>query len=121
MEFMLDKGSATYQIQSCYQGVIFVNQIAYNHPILVMPETLVSPWGPTSFEDLSTKHFEQILTYQPQLVLLGTGETLRFPDQQLLEALINHQIGVEVMDTKAACRTYAILMAEGRKVLAALL
>ena len=121
MEFILDQGSATYQIESCDQGIIIVNKITYNYAIVVMPETLIAPWGPTSFLDLSPHHFEQLLTYQPQLVLFGSGDTLHFPHPKLFEVLTNHQIGVEVMDSKAACRTYTLLMAEGRNVAAALL
>jgi uncharacterized protein len=70
---------------------------------------------------LEAAHFEAILEFMPEIVLLGTGGTLRFPHPRLTEALIRAQIGVEVMDTPAACRTYNILASEGRKVAAALL
>lgn len=121
MEFSLDQSNATYQIRSYQDGHIIVNQQTFSSPILVMPEQLLAPWGPKSFEDLSLEHFKILLPYQLQVVLLGTGPRLRFPDPKLFSVLTEQQIGVEVMDTKAACRTYAVLMAEERKVAAALL
>lgn len=121
MEFELDKGNATYQIRSYLNGQIIVNNQTYAQPILIMPDLIIAPWGPHSFEDLKPSHFNLILTYKPQVILFGTGETLRFPEAFLYRELIDKNIGIEIMNTSAACRTYALLIAEGRKVAAALL
>ena len=121
MEFELDKGNATYQIRSYHDGQVTVNSQTYTYPILVMPDLLLAPWGPDSFEDLQSSHFNVILPYKPQVILFGAGQTLRFPTAILYRELIDKNIGIEIMNTAAACRTYALLIAEGRKVAAALL
>lgn len=78
-------------------------------------------WNCDSFEDLTVSHFEQLAKLQTELVIFGSGERLRFVNPALTQALIQQQIGMETMDTQAACRTYNILAAEGRYVAAALL
>jgi len=78
-------------------------------------------WACNSFEDLSADHFNQLAAMEPELIIFGSGTRLRFPKGSWLQALIDKQIGVETMDTQAACRTYNILAAEGRHVAAALL
>jgi uncharacterized protein len=103
------------------EGWIEINAERFAHPVLVRPEAPVLPWAPTRFEDLEAAHFESILELAPEVVLLGTGPVQRFPHPRLTAALAARRIGVEAMDTRAACRTYNILMVEGRKVLAALL
>ena len=78
-------------------------------------------WNCTRFEDLTAQHFAQLAQTQPELVIFGSGTRLRFPPPALLRALMEKRIGLETMDTLAACRTYNILAGEGRQVLAALL
>jgi uncharacterized protein len=80
-----------------------------------------SPWGCATFEELQANHFEQLALLDIELVIFGSGERLRFPHPQWLQALYAKRIGVETMDTQAACRTYNFLAGEGRKVVAALL
>ena len=99
---------------------VAVNHVLYRHPLLVMPTELI-PWDVSNFDALNEAAFEHLLTYRPEVVILGTGSALRFPHPSLSRALTAQQIGVEVMDTQAACRTYNILMSEDRRVLAALL
>ncbi|HXH54371.1 MAG TPA: Mth938-like domain-containing protein [Gammaproteobacteria bacterium] len=120
MQFTLDNGDAAFQIKAYEKGLITVNEHTYDCPILVMPTHLIAPWGPHFFEELAPAHFEMILPYNPKLVILGTGKQHRFLPALLYAALINNNIGVEIMDTKAACRTYTVLMAEGRDVVAGL-
>lgn len=102
-------------------GFVEVNRQRYERPLLVLPEVAVAEWGVEDFESLAPAHFEALLALAPQVVLLGTGERQRFPHPRLTASLARAHIGVDVMDTRAACRTYNILMAEGRRVLAALL
>lgn len=78
-------------------------------------------WPCHSFADLTPAHFEQIATLDAELVIFGSGERIRFPQPVWLRPLMAKRIGVEAMDTQAACRTYNILAGEGRHVVAALL
>jgi uncharacterized protein len=78
-------------------------------------------WHCARFEDLNAAHFEQLATYRPELILFGSGARLRFPSPAFLGSLMAQRIGIETMDTLAACRTYNILAGEGRHVMAALL
>ena len=78
-------------------------------------------WHCASFEDLTENHFAQLAATQPELVIFGSGARLRFAPPALMRALMQHRIGIETMDTLAACRTYNILAGEGRRVVAALL
>ncbi|MDH4273488.1 MAG: Mth938-like domain-containing protein [Gammaproteobacteria bacterium] len=88
---------------------------------ILMPGYMSDTWPPQTFDDLTAEHFAALLALKPELVVLGTGAKLRFPKPDRLAPLINQGIGVEVMDTPAACRTYNFLMVDGRNVLAALL
>jgi uncharacterized protein len=102
-------------------GYVIVNKARYEQSLIVLPDRLIENWDAKTFEQLTTEHFEFVLSLQPEMVLFGTGATLRFPHPTLTRTLIESRIGVEVMDTAAACRTYNILTAEGRRVAAALL
>ncbi|MDQ3060328.1 MAG: Mth938-like domain-containing protein [Pseudomonadota bacterium] len=78
-------------------------------------------WNCARFEELSTAHFAKLAELEPELVIFGSGERLRFPPPAFLRDLMGQRIGIETMDTLAACRTYNILAGEGRHVIAALL
>ncbi|HSS69144.1 MAG TPA: Mth938-like domain-containing protein [Casimicrobiaceae bacterium] len=95
--------------------------IEYRENLLVTPERIVTAWAPGGFEALSEGDFAAIAALEPEVALLGTGASLRFPNPRLTRPLIDAGIGLEVMDTPAACRTFNILAAEGRKVVAAVL
>lgn len=103
------------------EGYVQVNQHRFESSVIVMPEQLITDWAPRSLEQLTEAHFVHIASLQPEIVLLGTGNMLRFPHPRLSAALSQARIGFEVMDTYAAARTYNILMGEGRRVAAALL
>ena len=78
-------------------------------------------WDCARFEDLTEAHFEKLAASRPELVIFGSGARLRFAPPALMRALMQNRIGLETMDTLAACRTYNILAGEGRRVIAALL
>ena len=78
-------------------------------------------WNCAGFEELTEAHFTQLAELDTEIVIFGSGNRLRFPPAQLSRALIERQIGMETMDSQAACRTYSVLVAEGRKVAVALL
>lgn len=120
MKLSLEMIECSYQIRYYDSQGVTINDKVYTHSLILMPEYL-APWSVERFDQLEEKHFEQLCVLHPQLVLLGTGDTHRFPPTHLLVPLINQKIGVEVMSTAAACRTYSALTAEGRVVAAALL
>ena len=101
-------------------GVV-VNGQAYRHSLLVPWQGDVMPWAVEHFDDLAPAHFDALAALQPQLVIFGSGARLRFPPPRLLAGLMAARIGFETMDTAAACRTYNVLLAEGRAVVAALM
>jgi uncharacterized protein len=101
-------------------GVI-VNGVEYRESVIVPWTGAVRPWQVDRFDALTEAHFEALAAFEPELVIFGSGPRLRFVRPALLKALIGQRIGVETMDTAAACRTYNVLLAEGRSVLAALL
>jgi uncharacterized protein len=102
-------------------GYVSINHQRFEHAVVVSPAHTIEPWEPSSFDALTPGHFEAILQSKPEIVILGTGDRIRFPKPDLTRALAARGVGLEVMDTKAACRTYNILAAEGRQVLAAIL
>jgi uncharacterized protein len=111
-----------YQTITAYDDdVVEINAKPFSHSLLVLPETAPVAWPVTSFDALSVEHFAQIDATQPDVVILGTGKRQRFVHPKLITALTSRRIGVESMDNQAACRTYNILMAEGRKVALALI
>ncbi|WP_295995382.1 Mth938-like domain-containing protein [Rugamonas sp.] len=110
-----------YQTVTGYdESGVEVNAERYNYSLIVMPEMAPRAWPVAAFEDLTAAHFEQILADAPDVVILGTGARQRFVHPKLTAALTMRRIGVDCMDTQAACRTYNILMGEGRKVTLAL-
>ncbi len=100
---------------------VMVNRERYDSNIVVMANEIRSDWDAANFDTLNETHFEYFLALQPDVLLLGTGKQQHFPHPRLYRALTNAGIGVECMDTAAACRTYNILVAEDRKVIAAIL
>lgn len=100
---------------------IEINKQRYAENLIVMPETLILDWQLTSFADLTNAHFKQIADLKPEVVLLGTGTTHSFLHPKHYQHLTDIGIALECMTTAAACRTYNILMSEGRTVAAALI
>ena len=101
-------------------GVI-VNGSEYRDSVIVPWTGAVHAWPVGTFDELTEAHFEALAALQPELVIFGSGPRIRFVRPALMKALIKQRIGVETMDTAAACRTYNVLLAEGRSVVAALL
>ncbi len=102
-------------------GGVLVNGEEYRQSVIVPWQGAVSTWQVDSFDKLTEAHFAALADSRPELVVFGSGSRLRFVKPALLRPLIERRIGVETMDTAAACRTYNVLLAEGRSVLAALL
>ena len=121
MKFHLLAASGQNLFTGYGENYVTVNQRRFEKSLIVLPDSLIEEWEPANVGALNSEHFEAILRLAPEIVLLGTGSTFHFPHPRLTRALAEAQIGLEVMDTFAACRTYNILMAEGRKVAAALI
>jgi uncharacterized protein len=121
MKLHLDKAQVLNTVTAYEADYVEVNAQRYPHSILLMPSGPVGIWPLTTFSSLSAEDFRAMLGHKPELVILGTGGKQRFAHPKLWAELAAQRIGVEFMDTGAACRTYNILMAEGRQVLAALL
>ncbi|KPJ87724.1 MAG: hypothetical protein AMJ53_17720 [Gammaproteobacteria bacterium SG8_11] len=97
------------------------DEITLTHSFIIAPKQLKENWPPQKIAELTERHLQAVIDLQPELVLLGTGKSLEFPSPSITQSLFTKGIGVEIMDTAAACRTYNVLMHEGRKVVAALI
>jgi len=100
---------------------VWIGAQTYVGSIVVPRSGAVRPWPPVVFDDLLQAHFDDLLQGAPELVIFGSGKRLRFPEPALLRSLIERRVGIETMDTAAACRTFNVLANEGRNVVAALL
>jgi uncharacterized protein len=99
---------------------VTVNGIVWRRSVIVPHRGEVVPWPCPDVPDLRPEHFDTIAALEPELVVFGSGMVLRFPPPAALRALMMRRVGVESMDTRAACRTYNILVGEGRRVVAAM-
>jgi len=108
-------------VSSFDAGEVSINGQRHAASVIVPWKGDVQPWGVARFEDLSTADFDRIAALQPELVIFGSGARIRFPAPALMRALIDRRIGLETMDSGAACRTYNVLVAEGRSAVLALL
>lgn len=100
-------------------GEISVNTTVYRHSVIVPWVGEIIDWQVGSFEELTADHFARVAALKPELVIFGSGPRIRFPAAALMRPLIERGIGLETMDTGAACRTYNVLAAEGRSVVLA--
>jgi uncharacterized protein len=121
MQLSQDPNHGKFYIRSYSPGKIVVNNHSYDRSIVLTSTRLIDDWSPQQINQLKPADFTDIAQENPEVVLLGTGRQQHFPPAAIMATLIEHNIGYEIMDTAAACRTYNVLVAEGRKVTAALL
>ncbi len=121
MKLHPDKSSPQHVVTAYEVGCVAVNGRVLTRSLLLLPDHLDEQWGPEAYAALATEHLVQLTTYPCDVLLLGTGSRQRFPAPAMLRPLIEAGCGFEIMDTAAACRTYNLLVAEGRIVLAALI
>lgn len=100
---------------------VAVNHEKHSKNLILLPDAIILEWSTATLETLNESDMQKLLALQTEIILLGTGKQLRFPTGALLRPFAPAGIGLEIMDLQAACRTYNILAAEGRKVAAALL
>lgn len=121
MKFAQDSQSEGYVITAYDNNSISINGKSFSSSLIVTVSQLEENWNLDAIEALQDEHIKQLLSFNPELILIGTGNRLVFPAVEVYAAVINHGIGIEFMDTAAACRTYNILMNEGRNVVAGLI
>ena len=123
----LDPITGSNAISGHGPGFIAINGHKISHHVIVMPDKILDPWPlgspstPPSVESLCIENFAALLDLKPELIVFGSGAIFRFPHRHIMAAFAEAKIGFEVMDTPAACRTYNVLMSEGRDIAAALL
>ena len=101
-------------------GSVTVNETLLTRTLLLMPEWMDEHWGPESATELTDAHVDSMIAHDPELIIIGTGRHQYFPDRTIMARAIQAGVGIEVMTTEAACRTYNVLASEQRRVLAAL-
>lgn len=121
MRIDLETGDQSNLIRTYAPGRIGVHDTIYRASLIVLPQRILTDWPPQTVDALTLDHMQTLADLECEVILLGTGQRLRFPPAALLAPIAAAGIGIEVMDTGAACRTYNILMGEGRQVAAALM
>ena len=102
-------------------GYVLINQIRHEKSLIVLPDHLILDWPLNSVSSLEIQHFDKLISFAPEIIILGTGATHIFPNQTVLRQIVKMGIGIEIMSTQACCRTYNILVEESRRVSAALI
>jgi uncharacterized protein len=121
MKLQPDRIEGVNAVSGLIPGAISINGVVHRQSIVVPWQGEVVAWNVERFEDLTAEHFGAIAALSPELVIFGSGDRIRFPSPALLRPLIDKRIGIETMDTAAACRTYNVLVSEGRRAVVGLL
>lgn len=121
MKLHLADSKNRYAVTGYGAGYLAVNTVRYEQPLVITPDQAPEPWPVLQFDALNAAAMAALLEKRPEIIVLGTGPMQRFAEPAVLRPLIEAGIGLETMNTPAACRTYNILMGEGRRVLAAML
>jgi len=120
MKFAEDHNKANYKITGYESDGIKINDRLFQQALILSPSTLISDWKPRDISSVTAEDLAPIYALNAEIIILGTGEKQQFPNTDVLKQLAKMQIGFEIMDTQAACRTFNIIMAEGRNVVAGL-
>jgi len=115
---MVKDTSRGYSIGSYQPDSITINGQEYSGSLLLMADLLIAPWLVSKTDELTENHIQSLFSYQPQLVIIGTGSKLKFLNPRLMTLFGQNRVGLEMMTRDALCRTYTILMSEGRRILA---
>lgn len=121
MQLILENPDFRYALRGASGEMALVNDQRLEASFLLAPNELVTGWRPRSIDDLAPTDLEPLLALEPAVVLLGSGANLRFPAAEVMAACLTRGIGIEVMDNAAAARTFNVLAAEGRRVVAGFL
>lgn len=121
MKFSQDRPDEGYIITSYDNDSVSINGKVFSQSLIIASSRLQDSWDIRSIESLEENHLHQILSFNPEIIIIGTGSRLVFPAAETYAAIIRQGIGVDFMDTGAACRTYNILSGEGRDIVAGLI
>lgn len=121
MKFSEDSAERHYRLSSYGEGWIQVNEQRIARSFVITADRLiVADWEPQSYAELKPEHLTAIFELQTELILIGTGKHQQLPTAEIYKALVQNQVGFELMTTDAACRTYNVLLFEARTVVAIL-
>lgn len=115
------EATSDFAITAYTKTSVTVGGVEFSQSVCISHRAAPSPWPVQQFADISAETIAHAASVGAEIVIIGTGKSLRFPKPESMGALMNARIGYEVMDTAAACRTYNVLLAEGRQVAALLL
>ncbi len=121
MRFTKTDEDGSNLVQAYGPAGIRIGGRTYGGALILTPGRIITDWGPRDAAELGSDHLQALLDLDPELIVLGTGAVQVFPAASLYRVLTARRVGIEVMDTGAACRTYNFLLAEGRRVVAGLL
>lgn len=121
MEFNLEVPQDQFFVRSVSEKGIRVHQDYFSQPFILSGQRIIPDWGVTSVEDINEENLQALFELQPEVVLIGTGNTQVFLPPATQVHFFRRGIGFEVMTTDAACRTFNVLISEGRQVVAALI
>lgn len=121
MEFNLEVPENQFFIRSVSESGIRVHENLFNKPFIISGQRIVPEWDVTSVSDINEENLQKIFDMEPEVILIGTGNTQVFLPPSTQVHFFRRNVGFEVMTTDAACRTFNVLASEGRQVVAALL
>lgn len=121
MQLDLEPPDYRYVLRGVGADGVVVNEHVLTASFLMTPDSLEEHWRPRSADELRPEDFETVLALDPELIVLGTGARQRFPPAVAMAACLSRGVGLEVMDSAAACRTFNVLASEGRRVVGAFL
>jgi len=121
MKLHRDSTDGHYSFTGYGDDYVAINGKNHQGNLVLLPRRLIQDWTDATFDSLTQADFDFLAELKMEIMILGTGAKQRFPHPQLLQGLMRAGVGLEVMSTQAACRTYNILVAEGRSVGCALL
>ena len=121
MKFSEDYALGTNVIRSFSGSTIEVNSTTYSRSLIIGNNTLIDDWGVKQIDDMTLENWQELLVHKPEVILIGTGQSLVFPHPSTYAVAIESGIGVEFMDTGAVCRTYNVLVSEDRAVIAGII
>ncbi len=121
MKFSEDYATGTNVIRAFSGNTIEINNKSYQQSLVVSSHLLIENWNVSHVDGLTLQHWQKLLQHKPEVIIIGTGKLIAFPHPASYAAAINSGIGVEFMDSAAACRTYNVLVSENRQVLAGII
>ncbi len=121
MKFTLQNDATLNLVNACSDSEVRIGDRVVRTSCILTADRIEPDWAPREIASLAPEHLDAVLALDPEVILLGTGARQRFPDARVLRSALERGVAVEVMDTRAACRTYNLLVQEGRRVAAALI